>query len=330
MKKNNLNKWALKIDPAFDKFVKIHVNSLEQFERNPMEGKFSFPPDFVEPIIQKSGWQGPYDSELSHGMDLFSFVTKIGAVNKKDLRPFFKIVSLIDTEDHKSLLKTCHTMIKALPEEESRQFYIQSLKPYKDVSDLNSLIGSSEKANLDFYSIIFSLIIRYLYVKCFEEEKPVNNDQIEYFKKSNAVLSVLNVTLSLFSQIANSITLTELKQDISKGDDKAIFKAVTIDKSILYLDEVKARIITGQLTGDSKFFTKLAKAIADNPLKKIGQHGKTYAVLKLFWFMGLYKLTNEELYDFLKSCGLIPPAYPYAFEKFIQRHIKNKDTGILI
>jgi hypothetical protein len=280
--------FTYKIDPALNKFIRIHVVSLEQFERSPMEGKFSFPPDFIEPIVQKSGWQGPYDSDLSHSMDLFSFIAKTGAFNKKDLTPYFKIISLIDSDDHKSLLKTCYTMIKTLPEDESRQFYIQSLKPYKDASDLKSIIDSSEKANLDFYSVIFSLITRYLYVKCFEDEKPVKDDQIEYFKKSNAVLSFLNVTLSLFSQIANSITLTELKQNISKGDDKALFKAVTIDKSILYLEEVKARVLTAQLTGDSKFFTKLAKAIADNPLKRIGQHGKTYAVLKLFWYMGLY------------------------------------------
>lgn len=126
----------------------------------------------------------------------------------------------------------------------------------------------------------------------------------------------------MFSQLANQMTLMELKANIAKGDGNSLFKAVTIDKSVLYLDEVRVRVLTAQLSGDSKFFTKLGKAIVDNPLKKIGQHGKTYAVLKMFWFHGLYKLTNEELYDFLKSCGLIPPSYPYAFEKFFQRHIK--------
>jgi hypothetical protein len=39
--------------------------------------------------------------------------------------------------------------------------------------------------------------------------------------------------------------------------------------------------------------------------------------------MGLYKLTNEELYEFLKSCGLIPPDYPDAFQKFVRRHIRS-------
>lgn len=321
LKKLNHNNYRKKkIDPAFDKLIRVYVDSLEQLERNPMEGRLNFPPDFIEPIIQKSGWQGPYDSDLSHGRDLLSFSVKAGILKKNDIASFFNVISLLDSEDHKALLKTCTALIKALPEKESRQFYIDSLKPYKDTSDLKSVVGSS----FDFYSIIISLISRYFFVKLFAEEKSVIDEQVEYFKRSNAVLSFLNVILSMFSQLANQMTLMELKENIVKGDDQSLFKAVTIDKSVLYLEEVRARVQTAQLTGDSKFFTKLGKAIADNPLKRIGQHGKTYAVLKMFWFHGLYKLTNEELYDFLKSCGLIPPAYPYAFEKFLQRHMKFK------
>lgn len=313
-----------RIDPAFDKLVRLYVDSLGQLERNPMEGKLNFPSDFIEPIIQKSGWQGPYDSDLTHGKDFLSFSVKTGMLKKNDIASIFKVISLMDSEDHKALLKTCTALIKALPEAESRQFYIDSLRPYRDASDQKSITGSSEKAYLDFYSIIISLISRYLFIKLFSDEKPVLDAQVEYFKRSNAVLSFLNVILSMFSQLANQMTLMELKENIAKGDDRSIFKAVTIDKSVLYLEEVRARVQTAQLTGDSKFFAKLGKAIADNPLKRIRQHGKTYAVLKMFWFHGLYKLTNEELYEFLKSCGLIPPDYPYAFEKFIQRHMKFK------
>lgn len=306
MRSHYKNSWKQKIDPAFDKLVQVYVDSLEQLERNPMEGKLNFPPNLIEPIIEKSGWQEPYDSDLSNGKDLFSFIVKTGALEKSDIAPFFEIISLLETEEHKALLETCATLIKALPEAESRKFYIDSLQPYKDASDPNAIIGSSDKDYLDFYSIIISLATRYLFVKLFDEDKPVIDEQIEYFKSSNAALSFLNVILTMFSQLANQMTLMELKENIVKGDDKAIFKAVTIDKSVLYLEEVKAKVQTAQLAGDSKFFAKLGKAIADNPLKRIGQHGKTYAVLKMFWFHGLYKLTNEELYDFLKSCGLIP------------------------
>lgn len=318
-----------KIDPVFHTVINFYIVFLSQFERNSHKGDLHFPCDFLSHIIQKSGWQGPYDSDLAFGQDIFDYVVKTRAVKRKDLTPFFKAISLLDSEDLQALLKICNTLIKALPEKESREYYISNLNPYRKFSDL-SRITSSEKANLDFYSLILSLITRYLFVILFRNEKPVKDQQIAYFQKTNAILSFINVVLSMFSQITNSQTLAELKERISKGDDKALFKAATIDKSILYLDDVKARVLTAQLTGDSKFFAKLGKAITDDPLKRIGQHGKTYAVLKMFWFHGLYKLTNEELYDFLKSCGLIPPAYPYAFEKFIQRHIKNKANEIMI
>jgi len=312
-----------KIDPAFNKVAKAYADFMTELERHSDEGRLNFPPDFIKPIIQKSGWQGPYDSDLSQGKDIFTYIIKTGVLKKSDISALFKVISLLDSEDYKALLKTSNILIKALPEEDSRQFYVENLKPYKDTTDLKFIMGSSEKAALDFYSIIISLITRYLFVKLFVEVMPVLDEQVEYFKRSNAVLSFLNVMLSMFSQIANQMTLTELKQNVAKGDDKSLFKAVTIDKSILYLDEVKARVQTAQLAGDSKFFTKLGKAIADNPLKRIGQHGKTYSVLKLFWLHGLYKLTNEELYEFLKSCGLIPPAPGYAFQKFVRRHIRS-------
>lgn len=48
--------WKQKIDPSFDKLVRIYIDFFEQLERNPQEGRLNFPPDFIEPIIQKSGW----------------------------------------------------------------------------------------------------------------------------------------------------------------------------------------------------------------------------------------------------------------------------------
>jgi hypothetical protein len=91
----------------------------------------------------------------------------------------------------------------------------------------------------------------------------------------------------------------------------------------LFLDEVKKRIAHAQLSGDNVFFNKFGRAIAGNPLKSPAQHGKTYSVLNLFWPMGLYKLTNEELYYFLESCALNPPDFPDAFQKFVRRHIRS-------
>ncbi len=319
--KNRLeSNWKQKIDPAFDKVIRTYANFMTELQRHSNEGKLNFPADFTESIIKKFGWQ---DNAEAANKDLLNYVKKTGGLKGKDINIFFSFLNSIENENIADLLKICSKIIKSLPEEESRKFYLNALKPYKNDPDLISNLDLNDKNSLDFLSIIISLLSRYFFVRLFEDQKENLDESIDYFKRSNASIAFINFILSSFSQIANLKTLTDLKENISKGDEKAIFRAVTIDKSYLYLDEVKNRIIVAQLTGDNKFFTKLSKAIADNPLKRIGQHGTTYSVLKLFWFHGLYKLTNEELYDFLKSCGLIPPAYPYAFEKFVQRHIKS-------
>src|SRR3989304_676453 len=213
-----------RIDPALNAVIKIYLEFLQQLEKH-SEGRLAFTQDLADPIIARSGWLGPYDSDLAYGQDLFDYIIKTGAVKRKDLSPFFKAISLLDSEDIQSLLKICNTLIKALPEEDSKAFYVRNLKPYKSLDPCE--IFASEKANLDFYSLILSLITRYLFVILFRDEQPVKDEQIEYFQKSNAVLSFINVVLSMFSQIANSQTLAELKERISKGDNKALFKAVT-------------------------------------------------------------------------------------------------------
>jgi len=322
MKPHNRNRWKSKIDPCFDKLIKFYIDSLSQLENSSREGRLNFPDDFIKPIIEKSGWQDAYKVEdIETHKDMFGYLNKTGILHKIDINLIFSAINAF--ENPEEILKICSEMIKALPQKESQQFYLKKIQFFKGHPELKPTSSDVQKDNIDFYSMILSLFVRYLFEKVYQDGSEIVNDEIEYFKTSNAVISLLGVILSIFSQIANQMTLTELKDRISRGDDKAVFKAVTIDKSFLYMEEVKNRINHAQLSGDNVFFSKLGRAIASNPLKSPAQHGKTYAVLNLFWLMGLYKLTNEELYEFLKSCGLIPPAYPDAFQKFVRRHIKS-------
>jgi hypothetical protein len=320
MQKYNKNSWKQKIDPATDRLVKFYIDGLTRLEKTPNEGQLHFRNDFIESIIAKSDWQTAYNYDLESYKDLFSYLTKLGALNNKDMKLIFDAINSLETPEE--TLKICPAMIRALPEEESRQFYIKRLESFKAHPDFKPDSDSFDKNTLDFYSTIISLIIRYLFAKL-EEEKEIVNQEIDYFRKSNAVIGFLGAIVTCFSPIANQMGITELKDKISEGDDKSIFKAVTIDKSFLYNEDVKKRILHAQLSGDTDFLKKLGTAIGHNPLKRIGQHAETYAVLNLFWFVGLYRLTNQELYGFLKSCGLIPPAYPNAFQKFVKRNIRS-------
>ncbi len=321
MREFNKNNWKKKIDPTFDRFVRIYAGFLTQLEENPNKGRLNFPDDLIEPIIKKSGWQGGYSEDLKSHEDMFSYLKRAGALSDKEINLYFRAFESLENYDE--ALKICFEITKDLKEEESRQFYTSKLNSFINNPDSRPDTNEVDKNSIDFYSVVTSLLFHYLFAKLFEDEKEIINDEIEYFKTSNAMTSFLGVILSSFSNIANQISIADLKDKISKGDDKALFKAVIIDKSFLSTEDVKNRIIKAQLSGDADFFKRLGRAIADNPLKKVGRHGKTYSVIRLFWFLGLYKLTYSELYDFLVFCDLTPPGYPEAFEKFMKRHIKS-------
>ncbi len=318
IKKDIRTAWKQKIDPAFDKLIKTHVDFLTSFASSPREGLLNFPNDFIDPILKEfSSDASEADSESLDVM--FSFLEKAGLPLKRVIRTFHSFYSAKNADE---MLKYCPEMIESLPEPESRKFYEDKLEFYNKHPEQKPDSEILNKKNLDFYSVFLSLSIRYVFAKLSDDGNEINASD-NLLKKSGALVPILGMILSSFSQLVHQKTLEELKENIVKGDDKSLFKAVTIDKNILYLDVVKKRIGQAQLSGDSDFFGNLGRAIASNPLKRIGQHGKTYTVLKIYWLMGLYKLTNEELYYFLKLCGLIPPEYPHAFQKFVKRHIRS-------
>ena len=308
------NNWKSKIDPAFDKVVKIYVGFLDKLQASPAEGRLDIPEDFIESALEKSDLPPVDLSDPKSSRDLFNYIKRTGGITGNEFGTVFGLLESLDGKEPNETIKICAKIIKNLPEEESRQFYNYKLESFKDNPGL-------EKDAMDFSSIIVSLATRYLYIILFEDKREVTED-IAYFKKSNAVNVFLSSILSSISQVAHQATLEMLKENILKGDDKSIFKAVKIDKNFLFMDEVKDKIIEAQLSGNNKFFEKLGKSIIETPFEVPSLHGKTYAALNTFWIHGLYKLTYQELYDFLISCGLIPPAYPYAFQKFISRNIK--------
>lgn len=178
----------------------------------------------------------------------------------------------------------------------------------------------------DFVSILFSIFIRFASSEIDEIYKEgAEKKDIAHLIDPIMLNTGIGVIYSIISQISHQKDMPTLLNNIEKGDDKSLFKAITIDKTLLSSEPVKRRIPQAQVSGDKTFLNKLAKNIAKSPLESVGQHGKTYAVLNLYWKnnIELYKLNNHELYCFLESCGLTPPAYQYSFDKFMERHIKK-------
>lgn len=303
------NNWKTKIDPVFDKAVRNYVTLLDGIENSPSEGTLNLPDDLIDEFLVDNLGRQDLDEPMD-GESLFEFARKVGILDDKGFR---LIIDFISSEDCDKVLELSSKMVEGLPEEESRAFYLRELK---------SLPSHPDKDSIDFLSIPSSIFLRYLFIKLEGDVIEDKEEHIEYFKKSNVMSTLINVRNLTSIHLAHQKTPLQLVEDIRNGNDKSLFKALTVNKSLLFTEEVKNRFIQAQLTGDTEFFKKAGKAIADNPLARIGQHGKTYSVLTLFWYTGLYKLTYPELHSFLETCGLIPPPYPYGFEKFMERHIR--------
>jgi hypothetical protein len=65
----------------------------------------------------------------------------------------------------------------------------------------------------------------------------------------------------------------------------------------------------------------MAKAIMKPPLENTKIYGQAAIVLLLFWRLGLYRLTNNELRALLKEAGIKTQEDPELFRKFVSRLI---------
>lgn len=217
------------------------------------------------------------------------------------------------------------SLIEDFPEE-SKEFYIKKFNSLRDGSFVIPVDGLLEgdkkkviKKNTDELSaLLCSLLCRYLFLGLEEALKEESTEDEDFFKNPTVLGFFLSSFYTLLAQISHQRTISEL---LAAGDDKSLLKAIAIDKGLLYSEAVKDRFMKAHISGDAAFIEKVGKAISKKPLSKEAQHDETYLVLKLFWKAGLSKLKREDLYYFLRSCDLIPPDYPYGFERFIRRHI---------
>ncbi len=295
----------------------LYIKVLHHIEKLSSQKPPDQPEDTTLPTTVPEDWLHKYDKLSSekaiHDLD------RIGLDSCPNLLNLLSTIS--STDKPSSIISACRKAISEIPEVESRDYYSSKLDALSKMPNLILTADLSDMVNRDLFSTAYSILIRMF---CsFIDGPPIDlsEDEEQAFAESGGLSTIVGGLYYTFSQLAFQCTMPVLLDKITQGDDKAIFKAVTIDKSLLYNEDVKKRVTEAQLTGDTKFFKKLAKALSDNPLRNVGEHSTTFSVLHQFWYAGLYKLTYAELYDFLVECGLIPPTYPDAFKKFMKRHI---------
>lgn len=313
MGKKRQGGWRDKIDPAFDEAIRAFVSVLNLYASLPNDGHFALD----EEAIQLVSSPPPKAKILETLKDNVGKMLGI-EFGLFEARPCDHAAAINYLD---SLLLRCAEGLPPI----SRNYYVNAISVYKNkcsqlpLEDVQHYCGNSP--------LLISLTFRHalmgvdeLMTQCEAEgDGQLNSEPEELFVGLAAIYDT-------FSQIAYQITSADLLRQIDSGVDEAIFKAVTVDKTLLLNDAVKRRIIKAQLSGDTAFFRKLGNAIARAPLERTAEHFMAYSVLKTFWPILGTQLKYEEIYYLLLDSGLRPPDFPDAFYKFIKRHIKSSMT----
>jgi hypothetical protein len=100
-----------------------------------------------------------------------------------------------------------------------------------------------------------------------------------------------------------SLPMSELVRRAGEGDHKSLFRAVTIDRSVVNAAPVSKQISLAQILGDESFMNRLSKAITRTkparPDRKLDD--MRYMLEALIEGIGIDGFTNSELEEILKG-----------------------------
>ncbi len=219
-------------------------------------------------------------------------------------------------------------MIQALPNKESKEYYRTYFSFFETEEKLKSYFNRMPGIDLNrgLFDIGMNIITLMIQIMCKGYLDAENDESVK--RKRLDRLNLIKIGLSEVFNTVSSIThkksLDELLEEAEKGNDESLFQAIQIDKTLFDLDWLRKRIRKAFYAGDSSFFKKLGMAIEKMPLENDIEYTKLNSVLISFWGLGLCKLNNQELWELLKSCGIIVQDDPESFRKHVNRLVENK------
>ncbi|CCQ90696.1 hypothetical protein NITGR_360034 [Nitrospina gracilis 3/211] len=110
-----------------------------------------------------------------------------------------------------------------------------------------------------------------------------------------------------------------LFEEAKNGNRDSILNLIQLDKSFIEAEWSMREIKKAQLAGDQKYFEKISKAFKTDPFKPKKRNLKLTFVLVFGWEMGLDKLSNDEILDFVKDLGVYGGDDSDSLYKEIQR-----------
>ncbi len=103
------------------------------------------------------------------------------------------------------------------------------------------------------------------------------------------------------------------------GDRESILKLIQLDKSLISAEWSAKELRKAQLTGDFEYFREVSKVMAKDPFKPSKKNSKMVCFLVMGWPMGLNKLTNVEVFEYIKDIGLYGSEDPDSLYREIKR-----------
>jgi len=123
------------------------------------------------------------------------------------------------------------------------------------------------------------------------------------------------LSIMLFHQ-----SLGALVDQVRCGNDEALFRAVSVDRSILSCPTFADRLSRAELENDKQFFIHLRKALKGPSQKNMAAIGDLRYAIVLLREAGFDKYTDDELISLFVNAGLYPKHHSAA--KNIRKHIQ--------
>ena len=123
-------------------------------------------------------------------------------------------------------------------------------------------------------------------------------------KKAGILLPAFVLMNYLLAPAIWGVQLAPLLEKARKGDRDSILKLIQIDKSLVSARWSTREIRRAQMAGDLAYFNDLANALRTDSLKPKKKNHRLSCVLVYCWPLGLSKLTNDDICDFVKDAGI--------------------------
>ena len=130
-----------------------------------------------------------------------------------------------------------------------------------------------------------------------------NKDKID---KKHLIWLVMVMQRNILSIMLFHQSLGALVEQVRNGSNEALFKAVSIDRSILSCPTFSDRLSYAELTNDKDFFIHLRKALKGPSKKHMEAIGDLRYAIVLLKEVGFDRFTDEELITFFVNTRLYP------------------------